>query len=464
MIFQDGQHIHIIGVGGFGMSAIARILLERGYQISGSDRNKSPLAAALERDGATVFVGHDASQVNGADIVLVSSAVPATNPEVVAAKAQHIPIYKRQDILAHLMAEKTVIAVAGTHGKTTTTAMIVHLLRESGQDPSYIVGGVMANTGTNAGNGLGEAFVIEADEYDNAFLGLFPDVAIVTSVEYDHPDFFKSEADLMNSFRQFLKRLSPDHGVMLACADSAGVMQLATERRQEKRLVFTYGLSQDAVLMADNIRHDTDGALSFDVIQAGKTKGRARLQIPGEHNIQNALAALYAAGPGNDQSLTDVIPHLETFRSTGRRFDVRADVDGIVVIDDYAHHPTAIRTTVEAAKKRYPDRTLWAIWQPHTYTRTRALWDDYIQAFDVADHVLVTDIYAAREEPLDGIHAEAIVAAFSHPSVTHTPTLSDAVLHLLAHVTAPAAILIMSAGDAPQIGIDFLARRGDSPA
>lgn len=455
MIFQTGQHVHFIGIGGFGMSAIARVLLERGYTVSGSDRTRNELAAALERDGATVYEGHSGEQINGADMLIVSSAVPETNPEVIAAQEQNIPVYKRMQVLAHLIGEDRCVAVAGTHGKTTTTAMIVHLLREMGLDPSYIVGGVMANTGTNAGNGRGDTFVIEADEYDHAFLGLYPELAVITNIEHDHPDFFRTEADMIGAFRQFVARLNRDHGILIGCADDPGAMSILREHRAHRRLAFTYGLGDDATLHAENITQNTDGTTSFDVVQANTTHGRATLALPGEHNIRNALAALYVAGPGHDAALPDVIPHLATFKGTGRRFDVRADVDGVAVIDDYAHHPTAIQTTINAAKARYPERVLWVVWQPHTYTRTQTLWAGYLTAFVEADHLLVTDIYAAREQPIDGVTGRDIAAAI--PNAQHTATLQDATAALIDGVSAPAVILILSAGDAPQVGVDFLA-------
>jgi UDP-N-acetylmuramate--alanine ligase len=459
LIFDNVKHVHFIGIGGFGLSAIARVLLERGYGVSGSDRVVNDLAVALERDGAQIYTGHAGPNVTGADMVIMSSAVPAANPEVVAARENHIPVYKRFDVLAHLMAERRVIAVAGTHGKTTTTAMVTHLLIESGLDPGYIVGGVMANTGTNAHNGTGDSFVIEADEYDNAFLGLYPELAVVTNIEWDHPDFFKTPEQLTDAFRQFVGRLSRDHGILLTCADDAGARALAAEHRAGKRLVFTYGFDESAMLRAVNVE-TVDGVTHFDVVQGGTVHGRAALTIPGAHNVQNALAALYVAGPGHDQALTDVIPNLASFRSTGRRFEVRIDRSGIAVVDDYAHHPTAIAATIAATRARYPGRALWAVWQPHTYSRTAALWDGYVGAFTEADHVIVTDIYAAREEPIEGVSGATMAAAIDHPNARHQGTLEEAAETLVAEVTADAVVLIMSAGTAPQIGAEFVRERG----
>jgi UDP-N-acetylmuramate--alanine ligase len=463
MIFEPGQHIYFVGIGGFGLSAIARVLLERGYRVSGSDRTMNPLTASLVRDGATIYSGHDGTNINGTDMLIVSSAVPEANPEVIAARAAGIPVYKRVDILGALMAEQHVIAVAGTHGKTTTTAMITHLLQQTGKAPGYIVGGVMANTGTNAASGAGDYFVIEADEYDNAFLGIYPDVAIVNNIEYDHPDFFADEAALMNSFRQFVSRITRDHGVLLACGDDAGAAALASEHRRNKRLAFTYGLNDGAVLRARDVQTHADGVTSFDVFQGATYHGQAELQLPGQHNVLNALAAIYAASTGTDQPISAVIPHLATFQGTGRRFEIRSDIGGIAIVDDYAHHPTAIQTTIAAAQSRFPQRELWVIWQPHTYSRTKALWAQYTHAFTAADHVLITDIYAAREAPLDGISSEAIAADFEHPDAHASGSVMETATRLIAEVQSNAVILILSAGDAPLIGVEFLRARGIYP-
>lgn len=455
--FSPSQHVHIIGIGGFGMSAIARILLERGLRVSGSDRTSNALTAALARDGATIYEGHDAAHVTGADMVLMTSAVPADHVEVLAALSQNIPVYKRSDIMAALMEGQQTIAIAGTHGKTTTTAMTAHILRETGRDPSYIIGGVLRTTGQNAGVGHGAAFVVEADEYDNMFHGLRPEVAIVTSIEWDHPDFFPSPSDLNRAFAQFI-RLLPANGLLIACADDPYAMMFAGNRIAMQRPTVTYGIENpQADWRAVNVRAES-GGMAFEVIG----RGAVRLRLPGTHNVLNAMAALIAA---DQQSVPfpDAAAALATFEGTGRRFEVRADLKGIAVIDDYAHHPTAIRLTLEAARGRYPDRALWAVWQPHTYSRTRALLDDYAAAFDSADHVLVTDIFAAREDPIPNVTSAAVISAIRQrrPALDarHAGSLTDTAALLDAEVRAPAVILIMSAGDAPQIGIEFLKRR-----
>lgn len=464
MQFTQGQHIHFVGIGGAGLSAIARILLERGFRVSGSDHYPNVLTDALAHDGATVYAGHDAAHIQGADMVIISSAIK-DNPEIEAARAAGIPIYKRQDIMAALMDGLHVIAVAGTHGKTTTTALITHLMRETGFDPSYIVGGIMSNTKTNAGVGKGDIFVIEADEYDNMFLGLRPDVIVLTSLEYDHPDFFKSPQDMVDSFRRFVDLLRPN-GHIFANIDDP-LMRVLLD--SYNGLVGTYGFSENALYRAANIYVDMDGYTVFDVLardvnQPEHTRmGTVRLALPGRHNVLNALAALFTAtieGIGRPNLISrQIYDALEIFTGTGRRFEVRGQRGGVIVIDDYAHHPTAIKATLSAARERYAGHSIWAVWQPHTFSRTRELLEEYALAFDAADHVIVTDLYPARELPPEGVtttqFTAGIVSKIQHRSITHAPTFDQAVDALQA-AQEPAVIVIMSAGDAPQVGIRYL--------
>lgn len=458
------QHLHLVGIGGSGLSAIARVLLGQGYRVSGSDRAPNVLTDALARDGATIYTGHDANHVSGADALIITSAVKDDHVEVAAARAAGIPVYKRQDIIADLMEGKTVIAVAGTKGKTTTTSMIVHILRECGQDPSYIVGGVMGNTGTNAGVGQGDVFVIEADEYENMFLGLKPDIAVITNIEWDHPDCFPTEAVMLASFRQFLGLLPPDDSALIFCADDPNAWKLGIEILESKRSKFAIAYSAWAIddidIFATLVRTEGSRCCFEITLNANGLWGdvaSVRLAVPGRHNVQNALAACAAVNLLSiGTTFPDAAKALESFIPPARRFELRADVDGIAIIDDYAHNPMSIRAVLEAAQQRYPDRTIWAVWQPHTFSRTQALWDDFIKAFVNADHVLVTDIYAAREQPVEGVTSAALVAAIQHPDARHTPTFADAVAALREGVQAPAAIIIMSAGDAPQIGVEYV--------
>ncbi|MDX2078736.1 MAG: UDP-N-acetylmuramate--L-alanine ligase [bacterium] len=456
MEFIAGQKIHFIGIGGFGISAIARILLERGFSISGSDKNANALTEALARDGATIYIGHAPEYVHGADMVIRTSAVKDDHVEVVEANRLNIPVYKRQDILASLMKNDFVIAIAGTHGKTTTTAMATHVLRHCEADPSYIVGGIMANTGTNAGVGKYEIFVIEADEYDNAFWGIPANLVVLTNIEYDHPDFFVNDTVMLDSFRKFLDNIR-EHATLVVCADSPSAMKLANEQKAKSRTVYTYGIHQPADVMAKNIRVEADKT-HFDIItkhpleSMGELVPSLTLPLIGNHNVQNALGALLAVVTIRYTNFDRIPEGFETFKSTGRRFEIRGERDGIIVIDDYAHHPTAIKMTLEGAKMRYPNHTLWAVWQPHMYSRTQALISDYATAFYAADKVVVTDIYAARENPIDGVDGEWTTKQISHPYKHYGGDLEATAKFLRMNVESPAVVLIMSAGDAPKIG------------
>lgn len=466
MNFLPGQRIHFVGIGGFGMSAIARVLLLRGYAVTGSDRGSNALTEALARDGALIHLGHDAAYVTGADMVITTSAAPHDHIEITAARESGIPVYKRDEVIGPLLSGHTVIAVAGTHGKTTTTSMVVHILQACGLDPGYIVGGVMGNTGTNAGVGQGKYFVIEADEYDNMFHGLTPDTAIVTSVEYDHPDFFKTEADMLASFAGFLARIRPG-GALIACVESDTLLDLARDLQGVEIIPYAAQPFPEngaaGGMRAVNIRVESglqDGHTTFDVTGPDGLLGSVRLSVPGRHNVLNALAALTAAlraGCPFDPAAAA----LATFRSAGRRFDLRGVCDGVLVFDDYAHHPTAIRVTLEAARARYPEHTLWAVWQPHMYSRTRQLIDAYAGAFASADHILVTDIYAAREEPIPGVDGAWTARQIQHADARHVSGLEAAASLLAAEAQAPAVIVVMSAGDAIKISAQFLALRGN---
>lgn len=455
--FIPGQRVHLVGIGGSGLSAIARILLAQGLQVSGSDRQDSPILALLREEGAEVFVGHAARNIRGAEMLIVSSAVPADQVEVVAAHERGIPVYKRSDIMAGLMRGYKGIAVAGTHGKTTTTAMITHTLMRCNRDPSFIVGGTMRPSGRNAGLGHGAHWVIEADEYDYMFLGLRPEIAVLTNVEYDHPDFFPTPKDLVDAFARFVALLPPQ-GLLVACMDDPATEVFIHNREVAQRPVISYGMAHTgADWRVVGLRQEGEYSV-FDVQRGEIRVGTVRLKVPGIHNALNAMAALVVADYVG-VNLNDAIEALGQFEGTDRRFEVRADVDGIAIIDDYAHHPTAIRMMLGVARARYPDRAVWAVWQPHTYSRVRELRKDFLSAFGDADGVIITEIYAAREQPVPGLTGRALVDSLEHPNAYYAADLDAAVGILLREVKAPAAVLIMSAGDAPRIGVDYLARR-----
>lgn len=454
-----GRRVHIVGIGGSGMSAIARVMLEQGYVITGSDREANSLTASLQAAGASIYAGSDAAQVAGADLLLASSAIPGQHVELREARARGIPVARRKEVIAGLMRGRQVLAVAGTHGKTTTGAMIAHVLRACGRDPGYIIGSVAPDLGGNAAAGGGAPFVIEADEYDHMFLGLRPDVAVLGSAEYDHPDCFPSHAAMLEAFRSFINLL-PAQGPLVVCLDDPSAAALASERRARGLPVQTFSSRRRATWQATGAETAADGGNCFEVIHAGRRIGAVNLQQAGEHNVRNALAAL-AVLRHQGVAFAEAARALATFRGAGRRLELRGEVDGVLVIDDYAHHPTAIRMTLAAARARWPGRRLWALWQPHTYSRTRALRRQYAEAFAGADAVVVTDIYAAREEPLPGVSGPSLVAAMNHPRARHAASHEEALQLLLREVEAPALILILSAGDAPRTGAAWLARRRD---
>lgn len=453
--WQAGKQIHIVGIGGAGLSAIARVLLERGWRVSGSDIKAGPVVAALAADGARIHLGHDARHVDGADLVLATSAVNDDHIELATATLQGIPVVRRREFMRTLLEGCETIAVAGTHGKTTTTSMIVHALRRAGRDPSYIVGGTMGNSGRNAAVGSGPAFVIEADEYGDMFHGLSPRLAVVTSAEHDHPDYFKTAEDMTASFKHFVDTLRPD-GKLVACADDPAALALAREYRNSAGEFSTYAIDDEfADLRATDLSFSSD-LTTFKVWRKGKLLGEVGLGVPGAHNVLNALAALAVAHERGIDFETSASA-LADFKATKRRFEVRGVRDGVIIVDDYAHHPTEIEVNIRAARLRYPDHQIWAIWQPHTFTRVRAFWSAFIAAFHGADRILVTPIYAARETPLKGVTSEALVSEMKGRYDTRfSPSYVDAAAILRERALAPAVALIFSAGDANLIADLFL--------
>ncbi len=457
------KHVHFIGIGGSGLSAIARLLKESGYEVTGSDRAFSPFAASLQNEGISVFVGHHPRNVGGADLVIRSSAIGDSNPEVEAAKRAGIPVYKRSDFLGQLMAEKTGIAVAGTHGKTTTTAMIAWALYAMKRDPSFIVGGTLNNLKVNAHAGKGDLFVIEADEYDRMFLGLKPRIEVVTNLEHDHPDIYPKFEDMYEAFQSFVDLLPPD-GTLIVCAEDEGAVTLLTHARRKGLNIVSYSVQGEMTInspqwmQARTAKSNDRGGYDFSVMTnmgaAAASVINVSLQVPGEHNVRNALAALSVAATLGIP-LQEFADALGEFTGTGRRFEVRGERNGVVVIDDYAHHPTEIRATLAGAKMRYPDRRIWAVWQPHTYSRTQTLFYEFSRAFTDASQVLVTEVYASREAKQDFSSAE-VVSAMPHPSVRYTGSLSNTKKHLLEHLRPGDVVIILSAGDADQISSDIL--------
>ena len=446
------EHIHFIGIGGTGLSAIARVLLESGYTVSGSDRSDTPLGRDLASAGIKVVVGHDARNVRGADVVVRSSAVPDDNPEVIAAVAAGIPVLKRAAFLGRLMQGKLSIAVAGTHGKTTTTAMISWVFTALGKDPSYIIGGVSKNLARNAHAGKGNIFIIEADEYDRMFLGLEPDFAVINTLEHDHPDCFPTLQDYQQAFIDFVHCIKPG-GHLFICRDNAGAFRLAGAA-QATRKVWTFGLEPSADYHARSLEVNDAGGFSFKLVfkpwgNSAEVAVPVSLQVPGEHNVRNALAALAVCHQaGLDLEQASAV--LAQFSGVRRRFDVLGTAGGVTVIDDYAHHPTEIQATLAAARSRYGNRRIVVVWQPHTYSRTIALLDAFSSAFQAASEVYVTEIYAARESNPQ-ITGEQLAEKINHPEVQFLPSLVKAHDLLLQKLRPGDVLLVLSAGDADQI-------------
>jgi UDP-N-acetylmuramate--alanine ligase len=452
------KNIHLIGIGGTGLSAIARVLIEKGYSISGSDRALSPLAQKLQAEGVKVMIGHKAENIHGADLIVRSSAVTDDNPEIQAALAAGIPVLKRADFLDQLMTGQKCIAIAGTHGKTTTTAMIAWMLSALGADPSFIVGGVLKNLNTNARAGKGAYFVIEADEYDHMFLGLTPEIIVVTNMEHDHPDCFPTPEIYRQAFVDFIQRM-PAQGTLLACAENDGSASLVQPARQSGYQVFTYGAGADNSYQAQNLSVNQKGGFDFDAIShvpegSPSLMGHLSLQVPGKHNVLNSLVALAIAHRLN-LPLDKAAQALGEFSGAGRRFDIVGEVNQITLIDDYAHHPTEIRAVLAAARSRYPARRIWAVWQPHTYSRTQSLFNEFVASFSDANRVIVTEIYAARE-PAQNFSAAQLVESMPHPSAKFIAEIPAVSQYLLENLQPNDVVLVLSAGDADQINLQIL--------
>ena len=450
--------VHFVGIGGSGLSAIAQVLLESGDDVSGSDEVLSPFAQALAAHGAKVYQGHAAENLDCAELVIVSAAVPEGNPEVAAALARGVPVLKRAEFLGRLMAGRQGIAVAGTHGKTTTTGLIALLLDRAGLDPTFIVGGWLVDFDTNARAGKGP-FVVEADEYDRMFLGLKPMVAVVTNVEHDHPDCYPTLADMQDAFRAFANLL-PDDGWLVGCGHDAFARTLVEARRAAGHAALTYGLRRDDDFRADSLQLNGAGGFDFLLVKDGRTLGLVRNRLPGEHNVLNSLAAL-AVADHLGVSFNDARNGLADYRGAGRRFEVMGEAGGVTWVDEYAHHPTEIRATLAAARRRFTDHPLWVMFQPHTFSRTRTLLADFATAFADADHVVIVDIYRSREAPDPGISASDIVRRMDHPDAVYVPALTDAAAYLAERLRAGDVLLTLGAGDGNQVGRQALGTLGE---
>jgi UDP-N-acetylmuramate--alanine ligase len=452
-MFAKVQRIHFVGIGGIGMSGIAEVLLTLGFKISGSDLRESPVTQRLAGLGAIIFVGHRAENVTGSEVVVTSSAIARENPEVHAARDQHIPVIPRAEMLAELMRLKYGIAIAGMHGKTTTTSMVAAVLAGGGLDPTVVVGGRVDAMGSNARLGKSQYLVAEADESDRSFLKLSPILSIVTNIDREHMDCYRDMEDVERAFIDFMNRV-PFYGAVIACYDDDRVRGLFPKL---ERRVITYGIGEgadfQARVLSGGFKPEQGGPHSrFEVTNRSKKIGEFDLHVPGHHNVLNATAAV-AAGIGLDISPAKIAEALAAFRGVDRRFQLKGIAAGVSVVDDYGHHPTEIRATLAAARQCSSEK-IHVIFQPHRYTRTRDLFDDFAQAFDQADTLQVLDIYAASEEPIPGVTAQALVDRIrsSGKRVEYVSSFADAARHAASLANSGDIVLTLGAGNVYQAG------------
>jgi UDP-N-acetylmuramate--alanine ligase len=454
-MFSSIKKLHFVGIGGIGMSGLAEILVDQGFTITGSDRAANDNTERLERLGIRVSVGHKTENLDpDADVLVYSSAIPPENPEIVAAHKRSIPVIRRAEMLAEVMRLKYGIGIAGTHGKTTTTSMVSLVLMEGGVDPTVIVGGRLHGlAGSNARMGKGEFIVVEADEYDRSFLSITPTIAVLTTLETDHLDCYRDLEDIKSAFIQFAAKV-PFYGFVVLCLDEPALQDIMPNI---KKKIITYGLNGQADLQAVELVHKQNRT-RFTVIRGGTELGSIELQIPGKHNVQNALAAI-AVGLELGVSFENVKKGIEKFTGVFRRWEVKADVKGITVVDDYAHHPTEIKATLSGVKAGWRRRVI-CVFQPHLYSRTRDFYDEFGRSFFNADVLVITDVYPAREEPIQGVSGELIANAakvFGHKQVHYVPDKTTVPAFLMSMKQEGDIIITMGAGDIWKFGEQFIA-------
>jgi len=455
-MFSSIKKLHFVGIGGIGMSGLAEILMDQGFTITGSDRAASDNTERVEGLGATLYIGHDAGNVEpDVDVLVYSSAIPPDNPEILLAHHRKIPVIRRAEMLAEVMRLKYGIGIAGTHGKTTTTSMVSLVLMEGGVDPTVIVGGRLRGlAGSNARMGKGEFIVVEADEYDRSFLSITPTIAVLTTLETDHLDCYRDLEDIKSAFLQFVNKV-PFYGFVVLCLDEPALQDIMPKI---KKKIITYGLNGQADLQAVDLVHRLNKT-KFLVLHGGKELGEIELQIPGRHNVQNALAAI-AVGLELRVPFHLVKTGIEKFTGVFRRWEVKAEVGEIMVVDDYAHHPTEIKATLAGVKAGWRRRVI-CVFQPHLYSRTRDFYDEFGRSFFNADVLVLTDVYPAREEPIQGVNGELIVNAakeLGHKQVHYVPD-KKAVPKFLMDIKQPGDIIItMGAGDIWKFGEEFIAQ------
>lgn len=447
------RQIHFVGIGGIGMSGIAEVLLNLGYQITGSDMKVGASVKRLRKLGAIVHIGHQAENLGDSDVLVKSTAVGMDNPEVQAALDAHVPVIRRAEMLAELMRMKHGVAIAGTHGKTTTTSMLATVVAEAGLDPTVVIGGRLNAIGTNARLGRGDWLVAEADESDGSFLHLDPTVAIVTNIDPEHLEHYGSMSSLVETFVTFANKV-PFYGFAVVCLDHPVVQDILPQLR---RRVVTYGLNRQADFRAENLRFEGLNAY-FDVFKGEERLGAIVLEMPGTHNVQNALATI-AAALEMDIAFDVVVRGIAAFAGVERRFTVRGEHQGAIIVDDYAHHPVEIQATLDGAVAGFPDRRIIAVFQPHRYSRVKDLQADFCRCFNRADHVVVCPVYAAGETPIEGVDHHSLldgIKRHGHRSVVAVESLEEAAQYIRKELGDNDLIVTLGAGNVNQICSELL--------
>jgi UDP-N-acetylmuramate--alanine ligase len=452
-MYLKKYHIHFVGIGGIGMSGIAELLLNLGYKVSGSDLKASDITERLQTLGGIIFEGHQADQISGADVVVTSSAVSSDNPEVQAAEHKSIPVIPRAEMLAELMRLKYSVAIAGAHGKTTTTSIVASVLDRGGLDPTIVIGGKLKNIGSNAVLGQGDFIVAEADESDGSFLKYSPAIAVVTNIDREHLDFYPNLDAIKAVFLSFIDRI-PFYGLAILCLDNEPIQDLIPDI---KKRYTTYGMSPQADFQIRDVAFEKRQS-RFTVIHQGQKLGRINLNLPGLHNVYNATASI-AVGIELDVPFAAIKNALETLEGVQRRLEIKGEIDGITVVDDYGHHPTEIKTTLDALEKCWPDKRKVVVFQPHRYSRTQALFDDFTRAFYQSDVLLVLPIYAASEKEIEGVTGRILcegIQAHGHKEVFYAGGMQNAVDHLKSSLKPGDILLTLGAGDVWKIGEQVL--------
>ncbi|MDI6802394.1 MAG: UDP-N-acetylmuramate--L-alanine ligase [Bacteroidota bacterium] len=454
-MFSSIKKIHFVGIGGIGMSGIAEILLDQNFIVSGSDKSLSEITERLAELGAEIFENHSASNIkDDVDALVYSSAVPLDNPEVVEAKRRKIPVIRRSEMLAEVMRLKYGIGIAGTHGKTTTTSMVSLVLLEGGLDPTVIVGGRLDGFGgSNARLGKGDFIVVEADEFDRSFLSITPTIAVLTTLETDHLDCYRDLEDIKSAFVQFVNKV-PFYGFVVLCLDEPALQEIMSQLSKKK--IITYGLNPQADIQAVDIKFQKDKS-EFTLLKDRTELGRVTLKSPGVHNVQNALAAI-SVGIELGIPFEKIKSGIEKFTGVYRRWEKKGEINGISVYDDYAHHPTESKVTLAGAKQGWRRRIV-CVFQPHLYSRTRDFYEEFGKSFLLSDVLVVTDVYPAREEPIQGVSGELITNAakqFGHKDVHYVPNKIDVPNYLMKIVKPGDIVITMGAGDIYKYGNEFL--------